>query len=113
VHNAGQNDSPVCEHLLALARLMPLLLRGSVLPSGVVIAFKIMHTGRDAACMRICWQRREGLTHGFPLRKLDPMQQRDQHTVGDHEYACMHDLMMHLRNEPQAGYSNVRDAFEI
>jgi hypothetical protein len=25
----------------------------------------------------------------------------------------MHDLMMHLRNEPQARYSNVHDAFDI
>jgi hypothetical protein len=33
--------------------------------------------------------------------------------VGDHEYACMHDLMMHLRNEPRARYSNVHDAFDI
>jgi hypothetical protein len=33
--------------------------------------------------------------------------------VGDHEYARMHDLMMHLRNEPQARYSNVHDAFDI
>jgi hypothetical protein len=29
--------------------------------------------------------------------------------VGDHEDACMHDLMMHLRDEPQARYSNVHD----
>jgi hypothetical protein len=37
---------------------------------------------------------------------------RHQH-VGDHEYACIHDLMMHLRNEPQARYSNVNDAFDV
>jgi hypothetical protein len=30
-----------------------------------------------------------------------------QASVGDHEYACMHDLMMHLRDEPQERYSNI------
>jgi hypothetical protein len=35
------------------------------------------------------------------------------HSVGDHEYACMHDLMMHLRDEPEARYSNVHDVFDI
>jgi hypothetical protein len=30
--------------------------------------------------------------------------------VGDHEYACMHDLMKHLRNDPQASSSNVHDS---
>jgi hypothetical protein len=33
--------------------------------------------------------------------------------VGDHEYACVHDLMMHLRNEPQARDSIVYDAFDV
>jgi hypothetical protein len=28
-------------------------------------------------------------------------------------HACMHDLMMHLRNENQARYSSVHDAFDI
>jgi hypothetical protein len=33
--------------------------------------------------------------------------------VGDHEYACMHDLMTHLSDEPQARLSNVHDVFGI
>jgi hypothetical protein len=33
--------------------------------------------------------------------------------AGDHEYACMHDLMMHLRDAPQARFSNVHDVFDI
>jgi hypothetical protein len=28
-------------------------------------------------------------------------------------HACMHDLIMHLRNEAQARYSNAHDAFDI
>jgi hypothetical protein len=34
-------------------------------------------------------------------------------SVADHEYACMHDLMMHLGAEPQARYSNVHDVSDI
>jgi hypothetical protein len=28
-------------------------------------------------------------------------------------HACMHDLMMHLRDESQARYSNVHDVFDV
>jgi hypothetical protein len=51
------------------------------------------------------------LEHSYARICLSSYALKDEF-VGDHEYACMHDLMMHLRDETQATYSNVHDVFD-